>query len=188
MMEITLIAAMSMNFVIGRRGELPWKLPADLKRFKALTMGHVVVMGRKTYESLESYGVGPLMGRTNVVLTRDVEFKSKWDYVIVLHSMKEVIQRFEGKDEIFIIGGGEIYKQFLPLANSIYLTVVDTVVDDGDAYFPAISYLDNEGMGNDIDHNHANKSGEWQQVSRVDHKADEKNAYAYSFIELARRI
>ena len=104
MTKITLIAAMSRNFVIGRRGELPWRLPTDLKRFKALTMGHVVVMGRKTYESLESYGVMPLVGRTNVVLTRDVTFKPKGDYVIVLHSVEEVIQRFEAESkEIFII-------------------------------------------------------------------------------------
>lgn len=132
-MKITLIAAMSKNNVIGKDNSLPsWKIPGDLKRFKALTMGKPIVMGRKTFESLP----GALLGRLNVVLTRDPEWTANG--VSVVRSIEEAIDLAKSQvaSELMIIGGGEIYKQFLPYATHMELTVLNEDCE-GDTYFPA---------------------------------------------------
>lgn len=125
---ITLIAAMSKNRVIGINNQLPWKLPEDLKRFKNLTTGNVVLMGRKTYESIGR----PLPNRTNVVITRDTSFKAEG--VLVYNNLHEVLPIF---NRIFVIGGGEIYNQLIKVADEIELTLIDKEFE-GDAFFPEI--------------------------------------------------
>ena len=120
-MRISLIAALARNRVIGRENRLPWRLPEDLQRFKRLTMGHPVLMGRKTAESIGK----PLPGRLNLVVSR-----SGLGFEQALSKARET-----GTDELFVIGGGEIYRLALPLADRLYLTLVDSEAD-GDAFFP----------------------------------------------------
>ena len=154
---ISLVAAMSKNRVIGRGGKIPWHLPADLKRFKELTMGHPVIMGRKTYESLGR----ALPGRTNVVLSRTPGFNPP--DAVTVPSLKEAFDLVRGVDEIFIIGGQSLYEQALPLADKIYLTAVD-VETEGNAFFPKF-----------------NENG-WNLVSREEHKKDERNQHDYTYL------
>lgn len=127
---ITLIAACSKNRVIGKDGTLIWHIPEDLKRFKKLTLGNPIVMGRKTYESIGK----PLPGRTNIILTRDKNFKV--ENCLVYNKISDVLEIFE-KNNIFVIGGGEIYKQFLDRSDRIELTLIHKNFD-GDTYFPQI--------------------------------------------------
>lgn len=122
---------MARNGVIGSNNKLPWHIPGDLKRFKALTIGHTIVMGRKTFESLPN---GPLPGRKNIVLSRSV-FHSQND-VIVISTLEEVLKLAENQT-VFVIGGGEVYRQFLPYACRIELTLIDQHIE-GDTYFPEI--------------------------------------------------
>ncbi len=129
---ISLIAAMGKNRVIGVGGTLPWKLPADMKRFRWLTAHHPIIMGRKTFESIGK----PLPNRTNIVVTRQPEFSALG--CIITPSLEAAIEKAvaaPGADEIFIIGGGEIYKQAMNIAGRIYLTVIEKEFE-GDAYFP----------------------------------------------------
>jgi dihydrofolate reductase len=128
---ITIIAAMDKNRLIGRENRIPWQIHEDLAYFRKTTMGHVVVMGRKTHESLGR----PLDGRTNVVLTRQAEYKCK--ECTVLHSVQEVLDLFPDQ-EVFIIGGAEIFREFLPYAKKMYLTQIDKAYE-GDAWFPAFN-------------------------------------------------
>src|SRR3989344_3467618 len=125
MQQISLVVAIGHNNVIGKDNGLLWHLPDDLKRFKALTKGHPVIMGRKTWESLpEKYR--PLPGRTNIVITRDVTYEAPG--AIIAHSFEEVCaaaKEVEGSEEICVIGGGEIYRMALPFATRLYLTLVD---------------------------------------------------------------
>jgi dihydrofolate reductase len=123
------IAAMSLNRVIGRDNKIPWHLPDDFKWFKRVTSGHVVLMGRKTFESLGR----PLPNRTNVVLTRRQE---KIEGVTVLHDLSELSESYYAPREIFVIGGADVYRQLLPRCTELYLSVVQQVVE-GDAFFPA---------------------------------------------------
>jgi dihydrofolate reductase len=127
-MSLSLLVAMSRNRVIGRGNRLPWHLPSDLRRFKRLTMGHTIVMGRKTYESIGR----PLPGRRMVVLTRQPDFAAP-DGVVVAHALREALGRNE--DEIFIVGGADLFAQTLPLARKLYLTLVEAEIE-GDTYFP----------------------------------------------------
>ena len=126
--RISLIVAMAMNRVIGIDNTLPWHLPADLKHFKALTMGHHIVMGRKTYDSIGR----PLPGRTSVVVTRNRELKIEG--CIIGHTLDQAIAACNGDDEIFVIGGAELYAQALPIADRLYITEIQKAVR-GDAYF-----------------------------------------------------
>jgi dihydrofolate reductase len=127
---ITLIAACSENRVIGKDGTLIWHIPEDLKRFKKLTLGNPIVMGRKTYESIGK----PLPGRTNIILSRDKSLRI--DGCLVYNKISDILEIFE-KNNIFVIGGGEIYKQFLDKADRIELTLIHKNFD-GDTYFPEI--------------------------------------------------
>ncbi len=133
-MALSIIAAVANNGVIGKEGGLPWYLPEDLKRFKRLTTGHVVVMGRKTWESLPEH-VRPLPKRTNVVVTRQAGYRVP-PGVYLFPSLDEALHAFAGRD-VFVIGGGEIYAQALPRMDVLHITHVDEDID-GDVFFPPI--------------------------------------------------
>ena len=130
-MVISLIAAMAENRVIGRGNAIPWDIPADRKRFRALTLGHPVVMGRKTLESLPS----PLEGRKNIVVTRQMDYRAEG--CIVAHDLPSALAMAGEAGELFICGGGEIYREALPIADRIYLTIVHGTFA-GDTLFPEI--------------------------------------------------
>lgn len=160
---LSAILAMSENRVIGNHNQLPWHLPADLKHFKNITTGHPILMGRKTYESIGR----PLPNRSNIILTRNCSLTIPGCQVVT--SLREAIDcaRAENNKEIFIIGGAEVYKQLLPQTQRIYLTLVHHLFT-GDAFFPEL------------------EMDEWKETERIDHNADENNAYPYSFIRLER--
>lgn len=136
---VSIVVAVSENGVIGREGDMPWKLSTDLKRFKALTMGKPVVVGRKT---LQSFGGKPLPGRPHVVVTRDTNFVLEG--ATIAASMKEGLEMAQriaaetGAAEVCIIGGGEIYSQAMDAADILYVTHVETAIEDGDTFFPVI--------------------------------------------------
>ncbi len=131
-MTLSLIAAVAKNGVIGKGGRLPWRLPADLAYFKRVTMGRPVVMGRKTFEAIGK----PLEGRLNIVLSRDASFQAKG--CVSVHSLSEGLEAAgSGTEEIFVIGGANIYALFFPLARRLYITHVDADIK-GDATFPQI--------------------------------------------------
>ncbi|RAH15710.1 MAG: dihydrofolate reductase [Methanobacteriota archaeon] len=132
-MEITLIAAFDKNYAIGRKGELPWHLSSDLKHFKKITSGNAIIMGRKTFESIGK----PLPNRDNYVLTKNINWTNK--DVFVIHSPDLIYKISKDVKEVFVIGGGEIYEAFMPIASKMILSYVNTEVEDADAYFPNFS-------------------------------------------------
>lgn len=158
---ISLVVAVADNGVIGSNNTLPWRLPNDLQRFKAITMGKPIVMGRKTYDSIGK----ALPGRQNIVITR------RSDLIIagctVVTSVDAALQCTSESDEVMIIGGAEIYRSALPHAQRIYLTQVHADIQ-GDAEFPQLS------------------TNEWREVAREHHAADERHAHAYTFVTLER--
>ena len=156
---ISIIVAASENNAIGREGELLWTLPNDMKFFKNTTWGLPAIMGRKTFESLGK----PLAGRINIVITRQADWKR--DGVIVVADINEALQKAADTNckEIFIIGGGEIYKQSMDITDRIYLTRVHHTFKDADAFFPAID------------------ENKWELKSNEDFDFDAKHVYAYSF-------
>ena len=158
---VSLIVAMARNRVIGINNTLPWYLPADLKHFKTLTMGHHIVMGRKTYESIGK----PLPGRTSVVVTRNVDYSMPG--VIVQHSLAAAITACGNDDEIFVIGGAEIFRQAMDIADRIYLTEIDADIS-GDTHFTQCDL------------------NLWREAARVSHAPDEKNIYPYHFVTYSR--
>jgi len=130
---VSLIVAMARNGVIGKDNRLPWHLPEDLKRFKRLTMGHHIIMGRKTYES-----IGKLLpGRTTVIVSRSQDYLVPG--AIIAHSLEEAIDRCANNDEIFVIGGAEIYRAALPLADRLLITQIDREIA-GDTVFPPVDW------------------------------------------------
>lgn len=147
---------MAENRVIGRDGGLPWRLPADMKRFKALTIGHTVIMGRKTWESMD----GPLPDRRNIVVTRNHTFVAHGAEVV--HDVDRALEVAAGEHEVFIVGGQAIYTATLPRADRLYLTVVHAVVG-GDTFFPAFEEED------------------WVIVEDQRFDADARHAHPYSF-------
>ena len=131
-MKISLIAAMAKNRVIGDKGEIPWKIPGEQKLFKKFTMGHAVIMGRKTYESIGQ----PLPGRTNIVVTRQRSYRAEGCHVV--HDLSGALESCpEDEGEAFICGGGQLYHEAIPIADRIYLTVIPRDIP-GDTYFPNI--------------------------------------------------
>lgn len=130
-MIISIIAAMAENRVIGRRNELPWDLPSEHRRFREITMGHPVIMGRRTFESIGH----PLPGRKNIIITTQQGFAPEGCSVV--NDLQAAITTCEGADEVFICGGEAVFREAMPLADRIYLTVVEEEFD-GDAFFPAI--------------------------------------------------
>lgn len=131
-MRLSIIVAMDQNRVIGVDNRLPWHLPEDLKRFKALTLGHSVIMGRKTFESIGK----PLPGRTNIVVTRRKDFTAKG--CTVVHSLEDALAAVQQDSEPFLIGGGELFELGLPRAAKIYVTRVEIRVPKGDVFFPEL--------------------------------------------------
>lgn len=160
-MKLSLIVAMDKNGVIGRNGDLPWRLSSDLKYFKQITMGKPIIMGRKTHESIGR----PLPGRENVIVTRDRDYLASG--CTVLNSLECVYAKYNHLDEIMIMGGADLYQQTLDRAERIYLTEVHADCK-GDTYFPEFD------------------RGLWQEVERQDFRADEKNEFDYSFVILER--
>ncbi|MGD8345338.1 MAG: dihydrofolate reductase [Desulfobacterales bacterium] len=131
-MKISLIAAMAQNRVIGRQGDIPWKIPGEQKIFKKITLGHAVIMGRKTFESLKY----PLAQRTNIIVTRQADYVAEG--CVVVHDLSQALKSGPpGEDEAFIIGGGQLYRAAFALCDRIYLTVIPRDID-GDTYFPKI--------------------------------------------------
>jgi dihydrofolate reductase len=131
-MRISLIAAMAKNRVIGRQGDIPWKIPGEQKLFKKITLGHAVIMGRKTFESLDQ----PLRDRSNIIVTRQKDYRAKG--CLVAHDLADAIKSCPAdEDEAFICGGGQLYHEALPQADRIYLTVIPREIP-GDTYFPEI--------------------------------------------------
>jgi dihydrofolate reductase len=157
-----LVVAVSENDVIGRGNGLPWHLPADLRHFKSLTFGKPVLMGRKTYESIGK----ALPGRTNIVLSRSEDF-SPADCLVV-KTLEAARTAAGAQPALMVIGGAEIYRQCLPHAVRIHLTLVHARIDDGDTVFAGW------------------RGPAWVESSCERHEADDKNAYAYSFITLER--
>jgi len=160
MARISLIVAMATNRAIGRTGDLLWRLPNDFKHFRELTTGHPIIMGRKTFESLPN---GALPDRTNIVITRQVDYQAPDCRVVTSLDAAIGLATNLGSDEIFVIGGGEIYRQALPLANRVYLTAVNTAPQDADTFFPELP------------------DDEWKLTSSDTHPTDEKHAYDYDF-------
>ena len=135
-MGVSIVAAVARNGVIGAGGELPWHLPDELRLFKATTMGHVLVMGRRTYESVGR----PLPGRTTVVVTRSPDWSPDADEVLVVHGIDEALGRARAiDDEVFVVGGGELYEAALPHADRLLLTFVDQE-PEGDTRFPDVDW------------------------------------------------
>lgn len=161
-MPISLIAALTDDRVIGIENRLPWRLPADMRWFRQHTLGKTIVMGRKTFESLDGR---PLPDRRNVVVTSDRGFAA--DSVEVAHDIDAVLA-LASEGELMVIGGASFYEQMLPQAERLYLTYVHADIQ-GDAWFPRFD------------------ASEWREVQREDHRADEKNPYDYSFVILERR-
>ena len=159
-MILSQIAAMSDNHVIGKNNQLLWHMPNDLKHFKNTTSGHTVIMGRKTFDSVGK----PLPKRRNIIITRQPITIEGCE---VVNSIEAALALCKNEDEVFIVGGAEIYRQSLHLSDRIYLTIIHHFFD-GDSFFPEIS------------------PNEWKEVSRENHPADEKNAFPYSFVTYER--
>lgn len=162
-MIFSIIVAVAENQVIGLNNELPWRVSSDLRRFRLLTMGKPLIMGRKTFVSLGK----PLDGRDNIVITRDQEFEAPGAFVT--HSLKDAMQLGQvkaidrGVDEVMIIGGAEVYKEALPIVSRLYYTLIHAS-PEGDAYFPKLNMED------------------WSEVSHDKFEASEKDNYDYSLI------
>jgi dihydrofolate reductase len=161
--RLSLVVAMTLNRVIGANNAMPWHLPADLAFFKATTLGHPVVMGRKTYESIGR----PLPGRRNIVVTRDPTFHAPGCDVV--HSVEGALFQAGEDPEIFVIGGEALFCSFLPATQRIYLTQIHAEIP-GDTYFPEID------------------RAQWQEVSRLERPQDAQNAYDLTFLTLDRRL
>jgi dihydrofolate reductase len=163
MTRLVLVAALDRSRAIGRDNALPWHLPADLKRFKALTLGHPILMGRKTAESIGR----ALPGRRNLVLTRAKS--GPYEAQEAVDSIDTAIERVGNAEALMVIGGGEVYALALPLAETLELTEVDTVVEKASAFFPAFDERD------------------WVETFRESHAADERHAFDFVFRTLRRR-
>ena len=159
---ITIIAALARNNAIGRDNKLLYWLPNDLKRFKALTTGHTIIMGRRTFESLPK---GALPNRRNVVLSRSL---SGAEGAEVFASLNDALRSCSAEEDVFIIGGESVYREALPLADRLCLTLIDAVPERADAFFPQVS------------------EAEWRVVSREEHDTDEKHSEKYTFVDYIR--
>ena len=164
MSEISIVAAVADNYAIGKGNKLPWHLPADLKHFRELTTGHAVVMGKRTFESLPN---GPLPNRRNVVLTSVMSEGVNEGY-FEADSLEDAFYLCEKEEKIFIVGGAAVYRQSLEIAESLYITWVHHEFS-ADIYFPEVDF------------------SKWEEVSRQDMSADEKNPYPYSFVHYKRK-
>jgi dihydrofolate reductase len=166
-MNISIIVAVGSNRAIGKNNSLIWHLPADMKFFKEKTTGHCIITGRKNYESIPEK-FRPLPNRTNIIVTRQANYNAPG--AIITSSLQEAIEKAKqiSDQEIFIIGGGDIFRQSLHLTDTIYLTEIDQAFD-ADVFFPELDAHD------------------WQEVERVKGKQDEKNNYPFSFVTYKRK-
>jgi dihydrofolate reductase len=163
-MKISLIVAMASNRVIGLNNKMPWHLSADLKKFKQITMGSPILMGRKTYESIGK----PLPGRTNIIISRNTDYQQAG--CLVFNNLETALQSAsELTNELFVIGGSDLYQTLLPLADNLYLTLINQAVA-GDTYFPEIDL------------------NEWKEVAREDINDDTSTPFSYSFLTLDKII
>lgn len=160
-MRISLIAALDRNRLIGSGGDLPWRLPADLRRFKQITLGKPIVMGRKTFASIGR----PLPGRENLVVSRNPSFRAEG--VRVFASVEQALAAANEADEVICIGGAALYESLLPRAERMYLTRIDHAFE-GDVWFPAYD------------------ADLWHEVSREEHAPDDRNPYPFAFLVLER--
>ena len=163
-MTLSMISAVAENRVIGNKNSLPWHLPADFKYFKETTLNKTIVMGLNTFKSI---GEKALPNRKNIILNNDPNYIPP-ENCFVAHSIDELLEMTKNEEEVMICGGASVYKQFLPLAQRLYLTYIHHSFE-GDTYFPEVNLAD------------------WNEVKREDHKADEKNAYDYSFVVLEKK-
>jgi dihydrofolate reductase len=161
-MRISLIVAASENNVIGRNNDLPWSLPDDLQFFRTVTEGHPIILGRKNYESIGR----PLPRRRNIVVSRQTDLQIEG--CEITSSVEAALDLVKDEEEVFIIGGGEIYRQALPFAERIYLTRVHAEIE-GDIVFPELP------------------EAEWEEVERQEHAADDRHEHAFTFLTLDRR-
>ena len=166
---ISLIAALTQNRVIGKNNDLPWHLPDDMKHFMNTTKGHAVIMGRKNYDSLPAK-FKPLKERHNIVISGNTHYSvagvtvvTSWDA-----ALKEARKKSAGEEEIFVIGGAQVYALALPFADRLYLTEINANLE-GDTFFPALNM------------------GDWKELSRTHHPADERHAYSFDFVKYERR-
>lgn len=160
--RISIISAMASNRAIGIRNTLPWQLPEDLKHFKALTMGHHIVMGRKTYDSIGK----PLPGRDTVIVTRNADYAVPG--CLAVNSLDAALTVSHGDTEVFFVGGAELYRQALPIAHRIYLTEIQRVFD-GDAFFPEFD------------------KSQWIETARDKHRTEGPNGFEYHFVIYDRK-
>jgi len=160
---ISIIVAIAENYAIGKKGDLLCHLPADLKHFKEITSGKTVLMGERTFYSLPKH---PLPNRRNIVLT-DVQGKT-FEGAEAVYSLEELCAKVQGEEEAFVIGGGMVYRQMMPIADKLYITHIHHSWDDADTFFPEI------------------KEDEWRLIRSEEHKADEKNPYDFTFAEYVR--
>ena len=160
-MKVSIVVAAAENNTIGKNNQLLWHLPDDLKHFKNITTGGTIIMGRKTFESIGK----PLPNRISIVITTQKNYDAKG--AIVVSSLAVALEKCKNKEEVFIIGGGEIYKHSLPVVDCIYLTKVHQNFD-GDTFFPVLN------------------AGEWKVITEVKHAADDKNLFDYTFFKLER--
>lgn len=161
-MQLSIIAAMSENYVIGKENQLPWHLPADLKHFKNITWGKPILMGRKTYESIGK----PLPGRRNIIITRNPEFQAEG--CEITHSLEQALSLVKDSAEVMVIGGAQLFAQALPQASRMYLTIIHHYFD-GDCFFP---HWD---------------AKQWQEVEREDFAAGEGFSYGFSYLVMERK-
>ena len=164
-MRTSLIVAVAANGAIGYEGDLPWRLPADLRHFKRLTMGHHLIIGRRTWESVAVI----LPGRTMVVVTRDLEYRPGVEGVLVAHSLNEALRLAEDDDEPFVAGGAGLYREALEIVDRVYLTRIHAEFE-ADTFFPNF----------DMDR--------WVVTAEEHHDPDEKNIYPYTFLTIDRMI
>lgn len=160
---LTIIAAVAENNALGKNNDLIWRLPADLKRFKKITLGHHIIMGRKTFESLGK----PLPNRTTIIITRNKNYKV--DNCIVVNSLEKAIIAAKDDPNPFILGGGEIYKDAMVHADILDLTLVHHSFEDADTFFPEIDFE------------------KWEEIKREDFEADETHDYDYSFVTYKKK-
>lgn len=163
MAQISIIVAVTRNNAIGRSGDLLFHISEDLKQFKAITMGHPIIMGRKTFESFPN---GALPGRRNIVITRQGDYNA--ENIEVVNSLQAAIDAVKDVDNAFVIGGGEIYRQALPLCSRLYLTEIDTEIADADTFFPEIN-------------------DEWEITEQSDIKQDPRSGVQFRFTCLYRK-
>jgi dihydrofolate reductase len=162
--DVILIAAAGEGNELGLNGKLPWHLPDDFKRFKALTTGHPMIMGRKTFDTFPK----PLPKRRHIIVTRDTSYKAEHPSCEVVYSLEEALQRVSGEAEVYIIGGGEIYRQALPHATKVELTRVHSTFP-ADTFFPSLALK------------------EWEVVGEEQHPADDRHAHSFTYLTFARK-